>query len=67
MSRPGFDVKKNRQEAGLTQIELADQIGVSRRTIQSLESGRSAHPRSLRKVADHYGIRVADLRPEAVA
>ncbi len=34
------DVRRRREEAGMTQAQLADRLGVSRQTVNSIENGR---------------------------
>jgi transcriptional regulator with XRE-family HTH domain len=45
-----------RKNSGSTQQELADQLGMSRITIQGLESGKNATMDTLLKVLQHAGI-----------
>src|SRR5687768_2401632 len=39
-------LRRHRQEAGLTQRELADRVGLSLRTLRDMERGRIRHPRA---------------------
>lgn len=50
-----------RMNEGLTQRELAAVCGVSLTVIQRLEGGGTVSPRSAKKVADHFKVRVTDL------
>lgn len=54
-------LEKLRKDQELSQEDLADQLGVSRQTIISIEQGRynPSLPLAL-KIADHFGI--IDLR-----
>lgn len=58
----GRRVAELREERNLTQEDLAEQLGLYRSQIQEIEQGRSNLTlRSLAKLADHFGIPVADL------
>lgn len=48
----GDRIREARQEAGLTQDELSDLIGVGMRQIQYYESGESNPYRTLRRIAE---------------
>lgn len=50
-----------RLDAGLSQRQMAEEIGVSRRVYQHAERGGTPQPRHAAKFADHYGISVMDL------
>jgi transcriptional regulator with XRE-family HTH domain len=55
-------LKQLRNEAALSQMELAERSGVSRATIADLEAGnRGAQPRTLRKLAGALRASPADL------
>jgi DNA-binding SARP family transcriptional activator/tetratricopeptide (TPR) repeat protein/DNA-binding XRE family transcriptional regulator len=63
-------LRQARQQAGLTQRELADRTGISAAAIRDLEQGRSFHPRpsTLRAIAtvlDLGPAQLADLRHAA--
>src|SRR4051812_7252618 len=51
-------VKRIRQEAGLTQAQLAEQAETSRQTINNLEKGLTPQADTLRKVLVALGIDV---------
>lgn len=51
----GERIKQARQEAGLTQDQLADLVGVGMRQIQYYESGESDPYRKLRQIAEATG------------
>lgn len=58
----GRRIKAARKRAGLTQLELAQKLGVVRETIASYESGRYSIPiDKLEVVAETVGCPVADL------
>lgn len=60
----GDMVAKHRNELGLTQLELAQQIGVSRAQVANIESGRHDPPVSrLRMFATALRCNVQDLIP----
>ncbi len=46
---PGFTLKGTRQLAGLTQQQLANQVGVSRSQISALENGKQSIQQELAK------------------
>ncbi len=50
-----------RLDRGLTQREMAARCGVSLTTIQRLETGGAAIPRTAKLVADFLGCSVTDL------
>lgn len=51
-----------RQEAGLTQAELADKLGVSRQTVISIERGRFDPSLPLAfKIAEQFGLKIEDV------
>ncbi len=57
-------IARRRNRCGLTQLELAMKIGISRPQIANIESGRSDPPVSrLRAFADALGCQMKDLVP----
>ena len=59
----GATVRKLRNAAGLTQAELAEQAGISERTVSDLERGLRAavYPATARQLAASLGVRSHDL------
>ena len=59
----GYRIKEAREEAGMTQDELANKSGVSRSIINGLETGRSTVTTNvtLLKIAKALGKKVADI------
>ncbi len=55
------NVRHFREQAILTQDELAEKAGVSRVTVVRLEAGEDARPATIRKVAAALGIEPRDL------
>jgi putative transcriptional regulator len=56
------NLKEFRQENGLTQIQLANEIGVSRQTIISIESNRYTPSVTLSlKIAKFFNLTVEDI------
>ena len=55
-------LREFRTQSGMTQLDLADAVGVSRQTIISIERGRyvPSLPLAL-KLARHYGCATEDL------
>jgi transcriptional regulator with XRE-family HTH domain len=51
----GRRIKAAREEAGLTQPELADLIGLSMRQVQNLEAGVSKPYKHIREIAEATG------------
>ncbi|MCB9263243.1 MAG: helix-turn-helix transcriptional regulator [Flavobacteriales bacterium] len=49
-------VKKLRKKEGLSQVELADLLGLSRITVQNLESGQNFTIDTLLKVVHHFNL-----------
>lgn len=58
-------VKELREDAGLTQRDLADLAGLSHVTVNHIENGKTPpRPRTLRKIAEALDVRVRDLRED---
>lgn len=59
----GARVRKLRVAAGLTQAELAEQAGISERTVSDLERGlrRTVYPATARQLAASLGVGSTDL------
>ena len=59
----GYKIKECREEAHITQDELARRAKVSRAIISGLESGRTTITTTdtLRKIADALGKKVSDI------
>lgn len=59
----GYRIKEAREEAGMTQDELANKSGVSRSTINGLETGRAAVTTNvtLLKIAKALDKKIADI------
>jgi putative transcriptional regulator len=56
------DVRLHREQADLSQADLADAVGVSRQTINAIERERYDPSLELAfKLADHFDRRVEDL------
>ena len=60
------ELKAIRESAGLSQDELADAIGVNRKTIISIESDTGADPKlsTIRRIMPYLKISFEDLYPE---
>jgi DNA-binding XRE family transcriptional regulator len=55
-------LRELRDEASLSQEELAERAGVSRTTIADLELGkRTPHPKTRRKLAEALGVKPVEL------
>ncbi len=61
----GNDVRRRRALANLSQAELASQLGVSRQTVNSIESGRylPSLPLAL-AIARFFGVTVEEVFDE---
>jgi len=59
----GYRVKEERLKHLWTQEELADKSGVSRVTINAIETGKTENVlvNTLRKIADALGVSIEDL------
>jgi transcriptional regulator with XRE-family HTH domain len=61
--KTGEKLKRYRRGAGLTQVELAEESGLSQSTITQIEKGNITEPRpgTLKALADALGIAPRDL------
>lgn len=60
-------IKRAREVAGFTQQQLADQVGVSKRTIAAYEStDAKARPSTMRKLAEALGVSTDYLAREEI-
>ena len=56
------NLRRARESAGLSQAELAEEIGVARTTIVSLESGKTRlFNKNLQRIAGHLRLPVEEL------
>ena len=56
------NLRRARERAGISQAELADEIGIARTTIVSLESGKTRlFNKNLQLVADHLHLSIEEL------
>lgn len=49
-------LKKKREEANLTQAQLAEMIGINRSTIAKIENGGGTSVRTAKKIAEALGF-----------
>jgi transcriptional regulator with XRE-family HTH domain len=54
-----------REARALTQVELAEQAGVSSRSVAGYEAGGGARPPTVRRLARALGVEIADLVQDA--
>lgn len=54
-------LRELRERRALSQYELAEQSGVSRQTVIRLENGGESQPRTVRKLAEFFGVEPAEL------
>ncbi|MFJ5151452.1 helix-turn-helix domain-containing protein [Streptomyces sp. NPDC088353] len=61
----GEAIRDERMEAGLTQEELARQVGISRRYVSHLEKGSRRHmkPKTYRRLREALNVTDSRLRP----
>ena len=60
--RLGARLRKARQNSGMTQGEVAGEIGVTAQTVRNWEAGRNEpSPRWIRELASRYGVREEEL------
>lgn len=69
MERYRSNLKRLRVDAGLTQDELADATGVSRKTIILIESDQGSNPQigTAKRLMAYFDIAFEDLYPEKKA
>lgn len=58
-------IKARREELGMSQKQLANDIGVSQAAIGKIETGQVAMSRATAKIADRLGLKLAELGLEA--
>ncbi len=59
----GARIKARRREVGLTQPQVAEQMGTYFRNIQRLERGANMTLRTLSRLAEVLGVSVRELLP----
>ena len=61
----GLKLRDARKRAGLTQVDLADRVGLSRTSITNIEKGRQGIPlHMLLQLASAVGVQAVGLLPE---
>jgi len=60
----GDRIKKARRAANISQVELAEKIGVTQQAIQSLESNKTQNPRKLKEIAKALSVSLSWLQSE---
>jgi len=61
----GMHIRKERKDLGFSQIELAEEVGLTRTSIVNIETGRQRLPiHVLYTVAEALGVSVACLLPK---
>ena len=67
MNRFSEKLKKARRDAGLSQAELADRIGVTPRSLTDYECGRAVPRRAkIERMADELGVTVLYLTEDSI-
>lgn len=60
----GERIKREREELGFNQVELAQEIGLARTSIVNIEQGRQAPPlHVLLRIAQALAVPITDLLP----
>jgi transcriptional regulator with XRE-family HTH domain len=59
-----FDLRTSRLNAGHTITSLAAVLKMHPLTLQRIENGEGARPANLKKIADHFKVKVVDLLPD---
>lgn len=60
-------IRKLRQDKGMTQQELADLAGITKRAVASYETdGRKPHPSTLKRIARILGVTTSFLKDDAL-
>jgi transcriptional regulator with XRE-family HTH domain len=54
---------EKREDAGFSQRQLADEIGISVEIIKYAERGGRPRPANMKLIADYFGMRVTELFP----
>jgi transcriptional regulator with XRE-family HTH domain len=60
-SEPRIDFKRLRQAAGLTQVQVADRIGVKQHTVSGWDRGGWPHAKYLPALADLFSCSIDEL------
>lgn len=60
-------LKEYREQAALSQMELAQAAGISRSTVEELEGGRTAQGQTTRALAGVLGVEPKELMASATA
>ena len=50
------ELKKHREQEGLTQTQLAKEIGISLRYVQWIEAGDKFNEKTINKIANFFGL-----------
>lgn len=62
MSKVGHNIKKHREQKGMTQEELAEQLNVTRQTVSSWETGRTEPDiETLHRIGSCLNVTVEEL------
>lgn len=65
-AQPNIRMKRLRKDRGWTPEKLAEEAGVSVRTVRDIEAGRVDEPRvgTIFSIAEALGVKVSDIDPE---
>lgn len=58
-----MNLTAERLNRGLSLLDAATRIGVSRGTLARAERGLGVHPSSAKRIADFYDVQVTDIWP----
>ena len=67
MSVFGYEIRRQRKLAGMTQVQLADRVGVHQTQISSIERGQTSDVKTVMKICEVLGIDHEPLAWQAFA
>ncbi len=59
-------VKMLRQSKNISQQKCADQIGISKRTLQRYESGKIGNLEYYKKIANYFNVPIEEILPDSI-
>jgi transcriptional regulator with XRE-family HTH domain len=60
------DIKRIREEIGMTQAELAQKVGIAQQTIEKIENGKVERTGYMREIGEALGVVKPSITPEIV-
>jgi transcriptional regulator with XRE-family HTH domain len=58
-----MNLEAERINRGMSRADLAGVLGISAEAVRNIELGARPRPRTAKKIADLYGVKVTDLWP----